>query len=386
MAKKKRRQGEANGERTMRVVEPVAAETVATEPVAAEMPAVAAEAPVAPPAPVIPEERTTVEPRPKLRLLRFDEQGRIEQTLSRIAETTGRGEDVRKLFSLVNGAASSAEERILAHGLVSRLGEALAAPRATQREFDAFGREPAFEQRALELLSTIYKHYFRVEVRGIEHLPAKGPVIVVANHSGALPWDMLMLKCAVALEHPTRRSLRPLAEDFVFHFPFLGTLVNRFGAVRACPENAEALLAAGEAVAVFPEGAKGLGKPFSRRYRLQRFGRGGFVKLALRSGAPVVPVAIVGAEETYPLLARLPGALAPFGIPYLPLTPTFPFLGPLGLLPLPTKWRIEFGPAVTLDDGGRGDELSIERLTEDVRTDIQARIDRMLAQRRGPFF
>jgi 1-acyl-sn-glycerol-3-phosphate acyltransferase len=252
-------------------------------------------------------------------------------------------------------------------------------------EVDDFGRDPAFEARALQLLEPIYRRYFRVEVRGLEHLPATGPVILVANHSGALPWDVAMLKAAVALDHPSRRALRPLIENFLFHFPFLGVALNRFGAVRACQENAEALLEAGEAIAVFPEGAKGLGKTIRKRYQLQRFGRGGFIKLALRTGAPIVPVAIVGAEETHPLLARLTRPAAPLGLPFLPVTPTFPLLGPAGLLPLPTKWTIEFAPMMGLGRNPSADELTIERLTEDVRAGIQGQLDRLTRTRRSIF-
>lgn len=250
---------------------------------------------------------------------------------------------------------------------------------------DAFGRDPKFEQEALRALEAVYRKWFRVEVLDIEKVPARGPIILVANHSGALPWDAVMLKCAMSLEHPVRRTVRPLVENFVAHFPFLGTMMTRFGAVRASQANAEALLSAGEAIVVFPEGAKGLGKSFRRRYRLQRFGRGGFVKLALRTNTPIVPVAIVGAEETYPLLARLPGKLSPFNIPYFPLTPTFPALGALGLVPLPSKWVIEFGDPIQLDAQGRDDELIVEKLTEDVRADIQARLDRLLTRRRRVF-
>jgi len=259
------------------------------------------------------------------------------------------------------------------------------SPAITPGETDAFGRDPAFAERALRLLEPVYRHYFRVEARGVENVPADGPVILVANHSGAVPWDVAMLAASTALDHPSRRVLRPLVEDFVFHFPFVGTAFNRLGAVRACQENAEALLAAGEAVAVFPEGAKGLGKSYRKRYQLQRFGRGGFVKLALRTGAPVVPVAIVGAEETHPVLARLVRPAAPLGLPFLPVTPTFPWLGALGLLPLPTKWTIEFGSPVRLDARPDADELVIGRLTEEIRAAIQGQLDRLLRGRRGIF-
>ena len=210
-------------------------------------------------------------------------------------------------------------------------------------------------------------------------------MLLVANHSGSLPIDGAMLKLALALDHPAHRRLRPLAENFVFHFPFIGVLLNRFGAVRACQENAEALLREGEAVAVFPEGVKGLGKPFRKRYQLQRFGRGGFIRLALRTRTPIVPVAIVGAEETTPVIARLIRPGRSLGLPYLPVTPTFPFLGPAGLIPLPTKWTMEFGEPVVLTADAAADDLTIARLTEDIRSDIQTRLDKLLSQRSGWF-
>jgi 1-acyl-sn-glycerol-3-phosphate acyltransferase len=182
------------------------------------------------------------------------------------------------------------------------------------------------------------------------------------------------------------REVRPLLEDAVFHFPFLGVLVNRLGAVRACPENAERLLSRGSAVAVFPEGAGGCAKPFRERYRVQRFGRGGFVRLALRTGATIVPVAVVGSEETYPILGRVPAR--PLGVPFLPITPTWPWLGPAGLWPLPTKWTIELGEPVDLAGLGpadANDDARVMRIAEGVRTTVQAMLDARLAERTGVF-
>ena len=332
--------------------------------------------------------------RPRLRLLRFDRPeldrtlAGAFQTVEKLAEKPAAAatEEMRKVVAAISGQLSSAEGRRMAEGLFSRLGLVAAASRApVAREVDAFGRDARFEQKALDALRPLYQRYFRVEAKGLEHLPEEGPVILVSNRSGALPWDTVMLKCAVAYDHPRQRTVRPLVENFIFHFPFVGVWLNRFGAVRACQENAEALLHAGEAVAVFPEGVQGLGKTFGRRYRLQRFGRGGFVKLAVRTGAPIVPVAIVGAEEAHPLLWRLVKPVAPFGLPFLPVTPTFPLLGPLGLVPLPTKWHIELGPQIRLTREQAADELQVEKLTEDVRSDIQARLDKLLRERRGVF-
>jgi 1-acyl-sn-glycerol-3-phosphate acyltransferase len=181
-------------------------------------------------------------------------------------------------------------------------------------------------------------------------------------------------------------EVRPLVEDSVFHFPSMGLFVNRVGAVRACPENAERILGSGGAIAVFPEGATGFGKPFRERYRLQRFGRGGFAKLALRTGARIVPVSIVGSEEIHPMLGRLPGRT--LGMPFVPLTPTFPLLGVAGLVPLPSKWHIEIGAPIDLGEAGPDaakDDPLVLRLTEHVRSTIQAMLDERLAQRRSIF-
>jgi 1-acyl-sn-glycerol-3-phosphate acyltransferase len=211
----------------------------------------------------------------------------------------------------------------------------------------------------------------------------------VANHSGTLPFDGMMLRRAVRREHPQHRDVRWLAEDGIFHFPFLGSFTNRVGAVRACQENAERLLEQNALVAVFPEGVKGIAKLFKDRYRLQRFGRGGFVKLGLRTRTPVVPVAIVGGEEANPMLSRIDYLTRALGIPYLPVTPTFPWLGPLGLLPAPTKWKIFFGEPIDLQGYGAesvDDELLVGRLTEQVRGEIQQTLDRALGDRRSVWF
>ena len=182
-------------------------------------------------------------------------------------------------------------------------------------------------------------------MRGIENIPATGGALVVANHSGAVALDSLMTAVAVHDEHPQHRFLRMLGADLVFRTPFLGELARKGGATLASNPDAERLLASGEVVGVWPEGFKGIGKPFSERYKLQRFGRGGFVSAALRTGTPIVPCAIVGAEEIYPILGNMPTLARLLGLPYAPITPTFPWLGPLGLVPLPSKWLIEFGDA-----------------------------------------
>jgi 1-acyl-sn-glycerol-3-phosphate acyltransferase len=261
--------------------------------------------------------------------------------------------------------------------------------REGSEETDDFGYDPAFEQRALPVFEFLYAKYFRVETSGIDHVPSDGRCLLVANHSGTLPLDGMMLRLAVRREHAERREVRWLAEDGIFHLPFLGSFTNRMGAVRACQENAERLLAQGALVAVFPEGMKGIGKLFRDRYKLQRFGRGGFVKLCMRTRTPVVPVAIVGSEETNPMLARIERLAKTVGIPYLPVTPTFPLLGPIGLLPAPTKWKIVFGEPIDFSAYGAGsaeDEILVSRQAERVRAEIQSMLDRTVAARRSVWF
>jgi 1-acyl-sn-glycerol-3-phosphate acyltransferase len=256
--------------------------------------------------------------------------------------------------------------------------------RNRSEEVDDFGKDPVYEKKVMPFFELLYERYFRVECEGISHIPAEGRCLLVANHSGALPLDGVMLKTAVLREHPQRRDVRWLAEDSIFHFPFLGSFTNRMGAVRACQENAERLLQQESLTAVFPEGVKGIGKLFRDRYQLQRFGRGGFIKLALRTRTPIVPVAVVGAEETNPLLFRIDYLSHALGIPYIPVTPTFPLLGPLGLLPLPTKWRILFGDVLSWDEYGpeaAEDEMLVGRLADRVRGQIQAMLDGAVKKR-----
>jgi 1-acyl-sn-glycerol-3-phosphate acyltransferase len=261
--------------------------------------------------------------------------------------------------------------------------------RNRSEEVDDFGKDPVYEERVMPLFNFLYEHYFRVECEGIANIPDEGRCLLVSNHSGTIPYDGAMLKVAVAKEHRKHRDVRWLAEDFIFHFPFLGSFTNRIGAVRACQENAERLLRQEALVAVFPEGIKGIGKLWKERYKLQRFGRGGFIKLCLRTGTPVVPVAVVGAEETHPMLLRLQTLANTVGLPYIPVTPTFPLLGPLGLLPAPAKWKILIGPPVRFDEHGpeaEGDEILVARLAEQVRGSIQEMLDRAVGARKSVWF
>jgi 1-acyl-sn-glycerol-3-phosphate acyltransferase len=234
---------------------------------------------------------------------------------------------------------------------------------------------------------TLYRNWFRVQSRGLANIPDSGAALVVANHSGVLPFDAVMLQAGIFGEHPAKRNLRLLGADLVYTMPGLSSLARRSGHTRADPVQAHRLLAAGELVGVFPEGFKGIGKPFSERYRLQRFGRGGFARTALQAGAPIVPCAIVGAEEIYPMVGNSRVVADALGLPYFPLTPLFPWLGPLGAVPLPSNWIIEFCEPVATSAGplAEPDEGLVARVADGVRDTIQAKLDELVAAR-GPAF
>ncbi len=251
------------------------------------------------------------------------------------------------------------------------------------------GYDPEFNEAVLmPFARALYRDWFRVSMRGVCNIPSDGPALVVANHSGTLPLDALMLQVGVLDSHPGRRNLRLLGADLVYSVPGLGALARKSGHVLARPESAERLLNSGELVGVFPEGYKGIGKPFSERYKLQRFGRGGFARTALRTGTVMVPCAIVGAEEIYPMVADWQKMASRLGLPYFPVTPLFPWLGPLGAVPLPSKWIIEFCDPVPTDgftsDQWEDQDVNAE-LAGKVKDTIARKVDELLAER-GPAF
>ncbi|MGA0209763.1 MAG: lysophospholipid acyltransferase family protein [Candidatus Nanopelagicales bacterium] len=254
---------------------------------------------------------------------------------------------------------------------------------------DDFGFDPEFTDRVLmEIVRPLYRHWFRVEVSGVDAIPSSGGALVVANHSGTIALDSVMTQVAVHDEHPAQRNLRMLGADLVFQTPFIGDLARRAGHTLACHADAERLLSSGEVVGVWPEGFKGIGKPFSERYRLQRFGRGGFVSAAVRTGVPIIPTAIVGAEEIYPMIGNATMVARSLGLPFFPITPTFPALGPLGLIPLPSKWLIHFDDPIATDHlpaGSADDPAVLFDITDQVRERIQRRLFDLLALRRSVF-
>ncbi len=259
-------------------------------------------------------------------------------------------------------------------------------PRVRERPVpDEFGLDPEFRARVLPLFRVLYEKYWRVDARGARHVPRSGPVILVSNHSGALPFDATMVSCALEeARHP--RAARFLYDRFVDGLPWVPDLYRKAGGVVASHENAARLLAKGELIGLFPEGVAGLSKLYSERYVLQPFS-GGCVRLALRFGAPIVPVAVVGAEEIYPLVGRLKAIGKLLGAPYLPVTPFFPLLGPLGLIPLPSKWRIRFGKPMLLGSGepDRLDGTAVRALAEQVRRRVQTMVRVLLKERPSVF-
>jgi len=287
-------------------------------------------------------------------------------------------------------------------GLPASLGGAvLALPRDARESLDAVARrlggrypeddwgfDEEFAEAALPLLEFMYDRWWRVQSDGVERVPAHGRALLVANHAGILPWDGTMMGVALMREHPLPRTPRFLVLNWAFELPYVSVAMRKLGGVPASPFNAMRLLEQDELVAVFPEGVKGAGKSFRDRYRVQRFGRGGFVEIALRTGAPIVPVAVVGSEEIHPkigesrLLARLTGA------PYFPVTPTFPLLGPLGIVPLPSRWRIEFGEPLDLSSFGpeaAADRAAVLEISDMVHAIIQRKVYENLVKRGRTF-
>ncbi|NNL65421.1 MAG: glycerol acyltransferase [Myxococcales bacterium] len=257
--------------------------------------------------------------------------------------------------------------RANAFGIVERSGEV-----------DEFGADETVLRRSQPFWDFLQDRWWRIDVEGLENLPADGPCLLVANRSGLLPYDGIMISHAIFRDHPAHPLPRFLVADWLITLPFMQPYLARIGGVRASRENAERLLRGGHWVVAFPEGMKGAAMLFRDRYRLQRFGRGGVIRLARDTGAPVVPVAVVGAEEVHPVLFKAEVVARSLGLPFVPVTPTFPLLGPAGLLPLPSKWRIRIGAPLSLSGLGADaveDELLISRLTEELRSEIQTMVD-----------
>ena len=260
--------------------------------------------------------------------------------------------------------------------------------RGANYEVDEFGFDPQWTESFLSVFMVLYRDYWRVETTGIENVPATGRALLVSNHAGVLPWDGTMIKTAVFAEHPHPRHVRALVASLFMGMPMLSWFLRRTGQTVGHPDDTRRLLERDELVLVFPEGVRGTGKSFKDRYRLRRFGRGGFVATAIRSGAPIIPVSVVGSEEIYPMVADLAPLARFLGLPYFPITPTWPWLGPLGMIPLPSKWRIQFHAPIHVEKHppeAAGDNNLVMALADEVRDTIQQGIYDNLKRRRGVF-
>lgn len=270
--------------------------------------------------------------------------------------------------------------------LQDEVEEKLAALPTTLNEYgvDPFGFEPRYAARVLLPVAFLYRYWLRVETKGIERVP-QGRVLLIANHAGnTFAYDGAMLAMALLLEGKPPRAVRGMAEYYLPTIPFFSTFMHRMGSVVGTPENCVQLLERGEAIMVFPEGERGFVKPYSQRYELQRFGTG-FVRLALETRTPIVPVGIVGAEEQSPGLVRSRWLGRLIGAPVAPITLTFPWLGPLGMLPLPVKFRIHFGEPILFEGDPSEEDAEVERKVEVVKDAIRALIAEGLEARRGWF-
>lgn len=262
-------------------------------------------------------------------------------------------------------------------GARERLGK-LAPPR-NEYGVDPYGLDVDFAMSAMAPFLWLYRKYFRVQVHGVERVPKAGRLLVVANHSGQLPFDAAMLGLSLLVELDPPRYARALVEKWVARLPFVSSFYARLGQVVGTPENCRRLLRAGEVILVFPEGVRGLNKPFSKRYRLQDFGLG-FLRLALETGTPILPVGIVGAEEQAPNLGNLGSLARLLAMPALPLTPT-----PLAL-PLPTRYHLHFGEPMHLEGRADDEDAALEEKVERVKAAVQALLDRGLRERKHVFW
>lgn len=250
--------------------------------------------------------------------------------------------------------------------------------------YDPWGLDIRSVQSAMVVATILYRYYFRVEVTGIENMP-EGRVLVIANHAGQVAIDAAMIGVATVLEANPPRIVRGMGEYWLPTLPFISEAMVRTGSVVGTPKNCRDLLANGEAVIAFPEGVRGMNKLFSERYRLQHFGYG-FMRLALATDTPILPVAVVGSEEQAPGIANLRPLAKLLGMPAFPITPTFPLLGPLGLIPLPVKYRIYFGKPMHFHGNPDDEDTQVRKKVAKVKAEIQRMLDKGVAERESIFY
>jgi 1-acyl-sn-glycerol-3-phosphate acyltransferase len=302
-------------------------------------------------------------------LLAFEALGRLATTLR---DLTGRDViDIGAMMAVVQFLHQQAE-----------------AIRGEGSDVDEFGFDPRYTESFLPAFRWIYHRYWRVETTGVENVPEQGRGLLVSNHAGVLPWDGVMIKTALFEEQERPRHARALVASLFIDMPGLNWFLPRTGQLAGRPDDAHRLLERDELVLVFPEGVKGTGKGWSNRYRLRRFGRAGYVQTAIRAKAPIVPISVVGSEEIYPMIGDLGPVARLLGWPYFPVTPTFPLLGPLGFVPLPSRWRIQFHEPIRTDlcdPADAADLRLVMSINDQVRDTIQEGLLENLKLRRGVF-
>jgi len=249
---------------------------------------------------------------------------------------------------------------------------------------DPFGFDPEYAKRFIGLIAWLYRKYFRCDAYGIEHIP-EGPCLIVCNHSGQLPFDGAMVTAAIFLDREPPRFLRSMVEYFVPSTPFVSTFLARCGQILGTPDNCRRLLDSGDAILVFPEGVRGLNKTWEKRYQLQRFGQG-FLRLALEKKIPIVPAVVIGAEEQAPTLYNASFIGKFFGFPALPVTPLHPWLPGIGLLPLPTKYRIYFHEPINVTGDANDEADVIQKKVDEIKSTMQHMLDKGLRERQNVFW
>jgi 1-acyl-sn-glycerol-3-phosphate acyltransferase len=293
----------------------------------------------------------------------------------------------QEISELLKGELGQRFEQALVNSIGPEVWERIRAMEAGQNQFgfDPFGFEPEFLKYVVPPAIWLYRHYFRVEPVDIAHVPDSGPVLLVANHSGQIPIDGLLTATALLVDKDPARMVRSMVEHWVPSLPFISYLFARCGQVVGTRENARLLLRRGGCILVFPEGTRGISKTYDRAYELEAFGLG-FMRLALETGTPIVPVGVVGGEEQMPSIWNVRSVARFLNMPAFPITPTWPLLGPLGALPLPVKYRLYFGEPMTFTGDPDDEDRVIGDKVESVREAIEGLLERGLAERKGVFF
>ncbi|HAN32291.1 MAG TPA: glycerol acyltransferase [Myxococcales bacterium] len=274
--------------------------------------------------------------------------------------------------------------RIAESEIERRSQHLLANKNLGEHGIDPFGFSPEYVRKVLPFVEFMHRVWFRVENHGLDNVPAQGRCLLVANHSGQLPFDGMMIGSSLLLDRDPPRMIRSMVEKFAIRTPLFGTFCMRCGQVTGLPDNCRRLLEAEESVMVFPEGARGISKPIQRRYQMTAFGHG-FMRLALETGTPIVPIAVVGAEEQIINVGNAETLAKFLNAPTIPLPPLALLLGPLAMVPAPVKYRIYFGEPMSFEGDPNDDDAVIAKLVAEVKGAIQDLMDRGLRERAGIF-